>query len=367
MNTLKIAVYAICRNEEAFVARWMDSMQEADVVIVADTGSTDGTVAKLRERGAIVYGVHVSPWRFDVARNISLQLVPNDIDVCVCTDLDEVLEGGWRDKLEQAWQPNTTRMKYWYTWSFNLDGSPGTAFWYEKIHRRDGFRWTHPVHEVLQYRGEDPDVYVWESSIRLNHYPDSSKSRSSYLELLEMSVAENPEDDRNLHYLGREYLFNGKWEQAISTLTKHLELPQASWKDERCASMRYIARSYKELGKLEDASVWLYRSIAEAPYLREPYTEMAKLAYWKQDWPCVHHMVVQALRIKEKPASYINEAFCWNETLYDLGALSCFELGMLEKSLRYAKAAVDLAPNDPRLLQNYELIMRAVNSSCSNK
>ncbi len=45
----------------------------------------------------------------------------------------------------------------------------------------------------------------------LNHYPDKNKSRSSYLPLLELSVKEDPEDDRNMHYLGREYMYYGRW------------------------------------------------------------------------------------------------------------------------------------------------------------
>lgn len=37
----KICVYAIAKNEEQFVDRWVDSMSEADVIVVLDTGSTD--------------------------------------------------------------------------------------------------------------------------------------------------------------------------------------------------------------------------------------------------------------------------------------------------------------------------------------
>lgn len=58
---MKIIVYAICKNESGFVDRWMDSMQEADRVIVLDTGSTDDTVQKLRSRGARVYEEQFSP------------------------------------------------------------------------------------------------------------------------------------------------------------------------------------------------------------------------------------------------------------------------------------------------------------------
>lgn len=40
MNKFKICVYAICKNEEKFVSRWVESMKEADKIFVLDTGST---------------------------------------------------------------------------------------------------------------------------------------------------------------------------------------------------------------------------------------------------------------------------------------------------------------------------------------
>ena len=33
MGTYKVCVYAICKNEEKFADRWMDSMGEADLVV----------------------------------------------------------------------------------------------------------------------------------------------------------------------------------------------------------------------------------------------------------------------------------------------------------------------------------------------
>lgn len=44
---MKVAVYAISLNEQVFVARFMSTAREADLVVVADTGSSDGTVAAL--------------------------------------------------------------------------------------------------------------------------------------------------------------------------------------------------------------------------------------------------------------------------------------------------------------------------------
>ena len=145
----RVCVYAICKNEEKFVDRWMDSMQEADRVVVADTGSTDRTMEMLRARGAEVFAETVRPWRFDEARNRSLAHAPENMDICVCTDLDEVFNKGWREKLERAWTPDSRLARYLYNWKMKPDGRPDVQFVYEKIHARQGYRWVHPVHEVL--------------------------------------------------------------------------------------------------------------------------------------------------------------------------------------------------------------------------
>ena len=132
---MKVCVYAICKNEAQFVRRWMASMSEADEIYVLDTGSDDGTPQLLRSLGANVTEEIIDPWRFDVARNRSLELVPEDADICVCTDLDEMFRPGWRARLEAAWMPEAGQAACRYTWSFQPDGSEGIVFWPEKIHQ----------------------------------------------------------------------------------------------------------------------------------------------------------------------------------------------------------------------------------------
>ncbi len=354
---MKVCVYAICKNEEQFVERWVQSMQEADAIYVLDTGSTDGSVQKLKALGVHVQKKIIRPWRFDVARNESLKLLPSDTDICVCTDLDEVFLPGWRKTLEEVWQEHTTRLRYNYNWSFDDLGNPAVNFYIEKIHALSGYRWTHPVHEILSYdRGEE--VIVTTDRITVNHYPDSTKSRGSYLPLLELSVKEDPDDDRSRHYLGREYMFYGKWNEAIDTLIGHLHLPRATWKDERCASMRFIARCYKELKRYDEAKMWLDKAIKEAPYLRDPYVERALLDYHLEDWASVEEYCLKALEIKNHAKTYINEPFSWNETIYDLLSLSCFYQGKIDESLKYVDMAIAINPKDERLKENRALILQ---------
>ena len=352
---MKICVYAICKNEEKFAKRWYESMKEADEIYVLDTGSTDNTVKLLLENGVNVKIGEINPWRFDVARNESLKMVPEDTDICICVDLDEVFVPGWRNELECVWKEGTNRLRYVYNWSLDKDDRPIISFYGEKIHSRKGYKWTHPVHEVLQFDG-DEEKFLFTDKVIINHYPDSSKSRSSYLPLLELSVKESPEDDRNMHYLGREYMYYSRWNECIETLIRHLNLKSATWKDERCASMRFIARSYTNLGRYDEAKLWLEKAIKEAPYLRDPYVEMALLDYRLGNYMDVIKNCTLALRIKENKKTYINEKFCYDHTIDDLLSLSYYNLGIYDVSLYFLDRALKYSPDDERLIKNREFI-----------
>jgi len=355
----KIAVYAICKNEEKFVERWVNSMKEADDIFVLDTGSTDNTVEKLKMLNVQVTQEIINPWRFDVARNKSLELVPTEYDICVCTDLDEIFEPGWRKKLEELWDKNTTRLGYNYNWQLDENNNPTVNFYIEKIHCRKGYKWTHPVHEILEYIGADKEYKKWTNDITVNHYPDNFKSRSSYLPLLELSVQENPNDDRNVHYLGREYMYYQRWNEAIDTLIRHLKLPTATWKDERCASMRFIARCYKNLNRYDEARMWLDKAIKEAPHLRDPYMEKALLEYNQNNLKSCKNLCVQTLEIKEHHKTYINEVFSWDHTVYDLLSICYYYENSIDEALFYINKALLLAPNDERLIKNKQIIEKS--------
>lgn len=358
---MKICVYAICKNEEKFVKRWLDSMEEADCICVLDTGSTDKTIELLKQsKKVIVKQKIIKPWRFDVARNESMKLIPKDVDMCVCTDLDEVFEKGWRDKLEKNITKNVKNVQYRYTWNFNEDGSEGVVFYANKIHSNGYFYWKHPVHEVITYKGSEEYESILIKDLQLNHYADNTKSRGQYLPLLELSVKEDPENDRNVHYLGREYYFNGQYEKAIETLKKHLSLKTATWKDERSASMRYIGICYYKLNDFDNAEYYFKLSIKETPHNREPYFELGKFYYYSNrflDAVCVFESM---LNIKDRELNYISNPQAWGYELYDYLSLCYYELNDKINALINVLKAQQLNPTDERLKNNYEFFKNII-------
>lgn len=352
---MKIYVYAIAKNEEKHVKRWMNSVREADGVFVLDTGSEDNTAELLKSEGATVEKQMILPWRFDTARNISLSLVPEDADICVCCDLDEVFHHSWREKLEKAWSAHVTRARYRYTWDFLPDGREGTVFYADKIHARKGYKWVNPVHEVLVCENEEKTITV--PGIQLDHRADENKSRAQYLELLELAVRENPEDDRNMHYLGREYMFRGEYGKAIKTLKKHLLLKSALWRDERCASMRYIARCCENTGDITEAYKYHLLSIAEAPYLRESWIDAACFEYRREHWAGVVYFTEYALNIKKRTDTYITEPQAWGDMPYDILSIAWYKLGDVQRAREYVKKAIELS-DEQRLKDNLALFMK---------
>lgn len=342
---MKIAVYTIAKNEEQFVERWAESAKEADYRFILDTGSSDDTVARAIALGVNVAVGSISPWRFDDARNISLGLIPSDIDICIALDMDEVLVEGWREHLEQI-NPETTRPRYQYTWSWNGD-KPGLQYGGDKIHRRHGYRWHHPVHEVLR-TDRTEEVQEW-IGLEIHHHPDHSKSRGQYFPLLELAVEEDPFDDRNQYYLAREYFFNGMYDKAIDMFVKHLENPKATWGPERAASYRYLAKCNPAR-----AQEYLEEACKEAPGRREALVELAQYYYEKKNWRMCKAIAFSAISITEKPLDYLCEEFAWGSLPYDLLAISCYNIGDKNMAYRYGVKAFELNPEDDRLARNIE-------------
>ena len=341
---MKIAVATIAKNEEQFVQRWAESCKDADYRLILDTGSTDDTYAIAYGLGVDTHQQTFTPWRFDHARNHAFSLIPDDIDYVIWLDMDEELQPGWREALE-AMPEGITRPRYKYVWSWNEDGSEGLVYGGDKIHARHDYIWKHPVHEVLKATNGLIEVQNWLDGLEIHHYPDHTKSRGQYFDLLKLAVEEDPKDDRNQFYLAREYYFHGEYGLAQYHFMNHLTASQ--WNPERAASRRYIAKM-----RPEAAEFHLYSAIAEDPNRRESWVDLAKVYYNKQDWLACRMACTMALRITEKPLDYLCEAEAWGWLPHDLMAISCYHLGDKTEAYKHGVEAFGMNPTDQRLEDN---------------
>jgi len=359
---LKICVYAISKNEEMFVERFCNSAKDADLILIADTGSTDRTQDLAEQYGAQVHEICITPWRFDDARNAALSLIPRDIDICVSLDLDEELQEGWREEIERVWTEGTTRLRYGFDWG------AGIVFKYEKIHARHGYRWTHPCHEYpIPYLINEK--YAETDMLMVIHKPDPTKSRGQYLPLLEMSVQEDPHDPRNAFYYARELSFHRQWEKAIFECNRYLALPSANWINERCYAYRVMSRCYSELGDWNNAMRCARLAMIEAPNTREPWCEIAKLAYQRHMWAECYGAAMSALAITDRELVYTVDPEVWGAQPHDYAGIAAWYLGLTNQAIEQTKLALGFNPDDERIKANLELMTGGLDSAqpeCQN-
>ena len=371
----KICVYAICKNESEFVEGWINSMSEADYIVVLDTGSTDGTFEKLKSDPRVITDQKIiNPWRFDISRNIALNMVPSDANIYVSTDLDELFEPGWSQILRDNWIDGFhERALYKYAWSHNENGDPERIFYYDKIHSKN-WVWKAPVHEYLTpMEGYDElknqeyvssrSLDLFDSGVYLHHYPNKNKSRASYLPLLELRTKEDPNDYNGLYYYAHELYYRGYYEKSIAILDMILN-------DDRFEGIRtdlevaacylFMGDNFVGLGKPE-AAISAYNSAisADCTY-REPYLQMANVYQDLNLHNIAIGIVKEALNKSVRHYTWLERDTSWREQPYDILSISEFYIGDYKNSYIDAIMALDYNQTDNRLLENARLVKEAL-------
>jgi glycosyltransferase involved in cell wall biosynthesis len=304
---MKIAVYTIALNEEKFVERWYESAKDADYLLIADTGSTDATRFEAMRLGINVVRISVNPWRFDDARNAALAALPDDIDMCISLDMDEVLSEGWREKLETA---TGTQIEYKYTqsWRDKDQKHPQIIFPASKVHARHGYRWKYIVHEYIFPDRNPKHETEFLEGFEIYHKADDEKSRDSYNGLIEDAYNEEPDNDRYVKYHAFALAASDDKAKAIKVLKRFIDMPK------KFTAESDISHSYILLSKLEPEKQesYLKKAISLFPQLREPIVLLAVHYFLKEEWKKCEKYCKQALEITTRRLDYNYGEFAWS-------------------------------------------------------
>jgi tetratricopeptide (TPR) repeat protein len=338
----QIAVYAICKNEETFIERFYRSIENADFISIVDTGSTDSTfdqlVSLVKER-AKQYGqdlkietyeskirnasegsmqVHralVDPWRFDDARNIALNLLPKDPDVCISIDIDELLEPGWKDILSRAILEDLHtlgrpadryhhRFSTIWNWQYPDQPSNFTDHWHERIHSRKGYHWKLPVHEILVKDG--PEEVRWLSDFRIIQKPDIGKSRSSYLPLLEQSLKEDPNRWKSWSFYAGDLQGTGRFQEAIDAINKAKLSPDA----DQAYLCFQASTNYTQISDTQKAISEMLQAVSSSNN-REYRVHLAQLYRGLNKPREALNAILMASEITQRTYGYSYDPNCW--------------------------------------------------------
>lgn len=365
---MKFSIVLIARNEEKTLPKLLESVKGVEEIILVDTGSTDKTCEVAESYGVKVYkegdrfrevidaemGKTIndlfkkynqeplvkegdSAFNFAKARNYAATLATNnmifmpDCDEAVIWDLP---------KLEKEIE-GADRLEYNFIYAHDEAGKSLLNFAHSKFYNRDKFKWVRNIHEVLQGEGVTKKLPV--EVIELHHWQNMETNRDGYLKGLLIDYLQNDYNDRNMHYLGREFYYRpGLEDLAIEFFEKHIANP--GWLPEQMQSMIYIAECYKKKGEIEKAIEYYLRAQKNEVRRREPYIGLGNIYYDRKEWEKAGIQFWTSLFIPFD-AFYANYKPYYEDYPHGQLAVCLWQLGRKKESYEQLKLALTFAPN----------------------
>lgn len=262
-----IGVAIICKNEEAMIARCLNSVKWADQIVVADTGSQDRTHEIIRQFGIEPDLGFVWCDRFDLANNYAKSKLTTDWVLSI--DCDEILlssEAEVRAAIEKATDVVRVTMV--------AEGANNT-FGFGRIFRNTPeIYWVASIHKHLNVPGEGEDV--GDIRIMYGYSPAHELDIDRSLRMLEKAVADGEGLPRNLYYLGREYWYKQRYQEAIDTFKRYI--PMAHWRAELADAYLIMAQVYEAMRMPEDCAMHCLQAILINSNFKEAIEYMARMS-----------------------------------------------------------------------------------------
>ena len=337
---MRLAVTAICRNEESNVKQWLEQFKDVDQIVVVDTGSTDKTLDLLIEAEAeypqLKLLSYQGPMWFDDVRNLTIDMVDDD-HFCLWVDFDERMSSGW---LEEMRLLDLERIDGLYVnW---IDGSMSVR--QLKAFNPKKYFWKYTCHELLvKVESDEPEVLA-NSKFHVDHYPDRSKPRR-YLPLLRTSHAKYS-DGRTAFYLIRELCFKVQDDPAYldEAMLHTRNFANRMSQDYLCYAYMHIATAAASVFRWRIAEE--YAEWAEVTRRDRPETHLVAAQVYEASGDVVGALHKSLRAIGCSAAEVTNFVFdTFNSSQQDACAIAarmCDALGMKDKALYYRKRQEDL-------------------------
>ena len=246
-----ISLCMIVRDEEAVLARCLDSVRElVDEIVIADTGSTDRT-KEIAER--YTDRIYDFPWRDDFAAARNFAFSKATMDYILWLDADDVLlpeDAAAFAAFKAHGLAEAEAVMLPYNTAFDEDGNPIFSYYRERLVRRCiPHRWEGRVHEVLTHQGRTTRM-----PIAVTHRSVKKSYTDRNLRIYEAQIASGEAlSPRDLFYYGRELYYHGRYDDAILVLLRFLNGGQG-WVENNIEACKILSWCYGAQ-KDEDAAV----------------------------------------------------------------------------------------------------------------
>jgi glycosyltransferase involved in cell wall biosynthesis len=259
-----LSVALIVKDEEEFLPDCLASVQDADEIVVVDTGSSDRTVEIAQE---FTDNIVFYEWGddFAAARNVARAncsgewIYSIDADHLNLTPIEEIKAEVERIKADHSVASITIDDHHTAAWLFQ--NAP------------DNY-WVGRVHEVLSR------IATVKTDIHQQTRPRQKPNTKRNLRILQKS----PDTPRTRFYLGREYFDLGDYPKAISWINRYLQTP--AFPAEEAEALLTKAKAHWLTNEGTAAREACLRAIGVNPDFTEALFLMAEITFepWRSKW-----------------------------------------------------------------------------------
>ncbi|WP_165845472.1 glycosyltransferase [Streptacidiphilus pinicola] len=281
----RVSLSMIVKDEaESIAAVLADASVFCDELVVADTGSTDGTQELARAAGARVVDV---PWTddFAAARNASLDACGGDWIIWLDAD-DRVPPAAQQAfvRVLAELEEDVDALISPYHCAFDENtGAPTFTTLRERVLRRAaGLRWAGAIHEVVDITQarirEVPQLVVEHRRTEAQAAADEGRN----LRILEKLYAGGDRSPRTLYYRANELRDLGRHEEAEVAYAEVLTLSQPAW--ERYFALMSRAECLQAVGRSAEAGEVAVQAVLLDPTRPEAWMVAGMIPYEQCDW-----------------------------------------------------------------------------------
>lgn len=350
-----ISACLMVKNEEKFLPQCLQSIRDyVDEIIVVDTGSTDNTMNIAGEFGARVYE---HPWENDFSKHRNQSISYATGDWILIVDADEKIDHKTAPMLWNAVMESPSAMIAILVRNFTHKSAYSTEGLSIRLFKnRLGIHYDGIIHNQIQII-EPPapfPIVLWHYGYDLEE-EEMHKKRSRSLKLLLKQAKMRPHCHITRHHLAVTYFSEYKWENALESGLKSLELLEDCKDHGKGLGWTYFIISFSlfKLGRIDEAVEKALEGLEKFPKNIDLHHLMACLLVGKKDFKGVLRYAETYFNLrkeyKKDPSPFgldLFEMFYKEDNIYHAMGYAHYDLGDREKALESFRLARDTMKSD---------------------
>jgi predicted O-methyltransferase YrrM len=277
ISKMNVTLYAIAKNEEKNIEKFIENSKKFYTTVVVDTGSTDNTVQLLRDSGITVYEHPQTKEEFDfsVARNQALSYV--ETDWAFSLDFNEDVNDFYPDNLDFI-QNDITALKHL---RFNDDGNGDPQQSQEvhiRFHKKENYKWHNSVHETPHFIPSEkfPEEVSVDTSIKIIKKLKSSISKELfYLSICEREYKKDPTNTFYLWFIFNHYFKIQNPTKTLEYGQEYLSASKAYFDPYRIDAFIRCSMILLNSNNFQQAANYAFHAVSEAMNMGDPYMSQA--------------------------------------------------------------------------------------------